>query len=377
MIDATILRELPLFAPFSDIELEWVARKAADLRILAGDYLTREGDEAYFYVILDGTMTVTKRVAASEVVLASRGRGDFFGESPVLLGADNFANLRAETQSRVMRLDPFDLQALIVQNAAFKATILAAMSERLSEIGRRASTRRADAVVVVGQRWDVPSRNARTLLARNRIRHEFLDARNPTTAERIPDLESFGDGYRVVKLVDGRVLVRPSTRDLAIAVGLQTEPSREAYDAIVIGGPAGLAAAVYGASEGPDVTHRARIAGRSSRYVVAHRKLSRFSDRTFRRRSRHARARTSPSTRSGDSRYALCASHRSRCEDRLARRRPNPPCANDRDRDGRFVARARACGYRTPHGGGRLLRSCAQRSAQYDGERRLSHRGRK
>lgn len=251
MILATILRDLPLFAPFDDVELEHIAQKAADLRLRAGDYLTREGDEAYFYVILDGTMTVTKRVAASEVALATRGRGDFFGESPVLLGADNFANLRAETESRAMRLDPFDLQALVAQNAAFKATVLAAMSERISEIGRRASTRRADAVIVVGQRWDVPSRNARTLLACNRIRHEFLDAENPTTVERIPDLESYGEAYPVVKLIDGRVLVRPSTRELAIAIGLQTEPSHDDYDAIVIGGgPAGLAAAVYGASEG-------------------------------------------------------------------------------------------------------------------------------
>lgn len=251
MIDVKVLRTLVLFAPFSDIELDQVALKAADLRVLAGEYLTREGDEAYFYVILDGTMVVTKRVGAAEPVLATRGRGDFFGESPVLLGADMFAKLRAETESRVMRLDPFDLQALVVQNSTFKATILAAMSERLSDIGKRASTRRADAVIVVGQRWDVPSRNARTLLARNRVRHEFLDVRNPATVERYPELARHGDSYPLVRLIDGNVLVRPSTRDLAIAVGLQTEPSRDDYDAIVIGGgPAGLAAAVYGASEG-------------------------------------------------------------------------------------------------------------------------------
>lgn len=195
---------MALFAPFTDAELAEIAAKAADVHVLAGEYLVREGEEAYFYVLLDGTMTVTKRVGTREPELATRERGEFFGETPVLLGADTVANLRAESDARLMRLDPFDFQALVARNATFKATMLTAMSERIHEMGRRASARRADAVIVVGHRWDVPCRDARTLLARNRVRHEYLVVENPTTRERVPDIDRYGDQYPLVRLVTER-----------------------------------------------------------------------------------------------------------------------------------------------------------------------------
>jgi len=252
MITAELLGELPLFAPFDEAERADIASKAADLRILAGEYLVHEGDEAYFFVILEGTMEVTKRAGTSEVVLAERQRGDFFGESPLLLGADVFAGFRAVSNCRVLRLDPLDFQALTIQSPAFKATVLEAMIDRMSSIGMRATTRKADRVLVVGHRWDRDCSRVRALLARNRVRHEYLVVENPTVAERMPNLAALGEhGYPVVQLIDGTILVQPSTRELANAVGLQTVPHSSAYDAIVIGGgPAGLAAAVYGASEG-------------------------------------------------------------------------------------------------------------------------------
>jgi thioredoxin reductase (NADPH) len=251
MLTGDDLRDLPVFASFSDDERAEIARQAADLRVLPGEYLVQEGEEPYFYVIVSGTMHVTKYVGTGEPVLATRVRGDFFGETPVLLGATAFANLKAVTECRVMRLDPFELQALTVGNAAFKALILAAMMERLSELSQRAVAQKAEAVLVVGRRWDVACRDTRTMLARNLVRHEFLVVDDPATRERLPEIERYGDTCPLVKLVDGRLLVQPSARELAAAVGLQTVPALEAYDAIVIGGgPGGLAAAVYGASEG-------------------------------------------------------------------------------------------------------------------------------
>jgi thioredoxin reductase (NADPH) len=252
VITAEMLADLPVFAAFDDVARAEIASKAADVRVLAGDDLVQEGDEAYFFVVLEGTMQVTKRVGTGEIVLAERQRGDFFGESPLLLGADAFAGLRAVSDARVLRLNPLDFQALTVSAPAFRTQILAAMMDRMSEIGTRATTRKADAVLVVGHRWDRDCSRVRALLARNRVRHEYLVVENPTVIERIPELANRGDdAYPVVRLIDGTVLVQPSIRALANAVGLQTIPHALAYDAIIIGGgPAGLAAAVYGASEG-------------------------------------------------------------------------------------------------------------------------------
>jgi thioredoxin reductase (NADPH) len=251
VVTADDLRDLPIFAPFSDDERIEIATRAADVHARAGEYLAQEGEEPYFYVVLDGTLNVTKRVGAGEIVLATRQRGEYFGETPALLGASTFANLLAVTASRLMRLDPFDLQALTARNAAFKGEILSSMVDRVAGIGARAMAKRGDAVLIIGHRWDLACTDTRTMLARNQVRHEFLVADAPGTRERIPDIAELGDAFPVVRLIDGRVLVQPSNRALAEGVGLQTSPKFDAYDAIVIGGgPGGLAAAVYGASEG-------------------------------------------------------------------------------------------------------------------------------
>lgn len=251
MISVAQLRDLPLFASFSDHELADLVNKAADVLVQPGEYLLQEGEEPAFYVVLSGTMSVTKHVGGAEVVLATRHRGDFFGETPALLGASAFANFRAETACRAMRLEALELQALTVSHPAFKAEILSAISERIGSISQMAVAKKAEAILLVGRHWEVECSGIRTMLARNQIRHEFVDLDDPTVPTRLPGIDDVAETCPLIQLVDGRILRRPSIRELAVAVGLQTEPTRDAYDAIVIGGgPGGLAAAVYGASEG-------------------------------------------------------------------------------------------------------------------------------
>ena len=150
----------------------------------------------------------------------------------------------------VMRLDPLDLQALTVQNEPFKTRILNAMTERLADLQSRATQKRSETVLIAGRRWDLACRDTRTFLARNQVRHEFFVVGEPTTDRRFPEASSQRD-FPVVRLLDGELLVQPTTRRLAAAVGLQVKPNAERYDVVIIGGgPSGLAAAVYGASEG-------------------------------------------------------------------------------------------------------------------------------
>ncbi len=96
---------------------------------------------------------------------------------------------------------------------------------------------------VVGDRWSADSHKLRDFLARNGVPYEFVDVEaNPEVAE--PDLP-------VVVLPGGDRIVQPSPADLAKHVGMRTEAGSDFYSlAIVGGGPAGLASAVYGASEG-------------------------------------------------------------------------------------------------------------------------------
>jgi thioredoxin reductase (NADPH) len=105
---------------------------------------------------------------------------------------------------------------------------------------------------VVGNRWSSDSHRLRDFLARNRVSYRWLDVEDSDEARRI--LEQLDHGafkLPVVVLEDGSHIEAPDNREVAEKIGLKTRAERPFYDLIIVGaGPAGLAAAVYGASEG-------------------------------------------------------------------------------------------------------------------------------
>ena len=109
-----------------------------------------------------------------------------------------------------------------------------------------------DRIRVVGHRWSAPSHAVKDFLTRNQVPFKWLELERDPEAARL--LAANGGDREQLPLVitdGGRTLQAPSTAELAGALGLSTTPSLPFYDLIVIGaGPAGLGAAVYGASEG-------------------------------------------------------------------------------------------------------------------------------
>jgi thioredoxin reductase (NADPH) len=106
-------------------------------------------------------------------------------------------------------------------------------------------------VTMVGHRWDKACGDLREFLARNHITYDWLTPDAPELPTRWPGTRPADDDCPVLRLTDGTLLSRPATRDLAPLLGLQTKARLAEYDTVIIGGgPAGLAAAVYGASEG-------------------------------------------------------------------------------------------------------------------------------
>jgi thioredoxin reductase (NADPH) len=107
-------------------------------------------------------------------------------------------------------------------------------------------------VRVVGHRWSERSHEVKTFLARNHVPYRWLDIDRDDEAQRLQGLaHAEVDDLPLVLVPDGEILRFPSTRDLAGALGLRTRAEQPLYDLCIVGGgPAGLAAAVYAASEG-------------------------------------------------------------------------------------------------------------------------------
>lgn len=109
-----------------------------------------------------------------------------------------------------------------------------------------------EGIRVAGTLWSAHSHIIKDFLARNQIPYQWLDIEKDSEALKL--VESVSEGQHKLPVVfssDGRYWIQPSPRELAAQVGLYSQPSRPFYDLAIIGaGPAGLAAAVYGASEG-------------------------------------------------------------------------------------------------------------------------------
>jgi thioredoxin reductase (NADPH) len=108
-----------------------------------------------------------------------------------------------------------------------------------------------DQVKIVGHRWSAPSFRARDLLARNAVPYRWYSADEPEGERLLAAAGAAPEDLPLIVPPDGRPLVAPTDAELAALVGLNVDPSAAFYDLVVVGGgPAGLGAAVYGASEG-------------------------------------------------------------------------------------------------------------------------------
>ena len=109
-----------------------------------------------------------------------------------------------------------------------------------------------DGIRVAGTLWSSNSHTVKDFLARNQIPYQWLDIELDTDAKNL--VESVTEGRHKLPVVffpDGNTLIDPSIQDIAERIGLQTKADKPFYDLIIVGaGPAGLAAAVYGGSEG-------------------------------------------------------------------------------------------------------------------------------
>jgi thioredoxin reductase (NADPH) len=214
-----------------------------------GDFLYKEGEPSRdFFVIIEGKVAVVDDFGGEERLLGVHGQGRFLGEIGLLTGAAAFVTAVVREAGEVAAVPLERLRKVVASDPGLGDLILRAFLIRRSLlIGLGTGFR------IIGSRFSPDTRRLREFAARNRLPHRFIDLEEDHSAEAL--LRELGIEPEDTPIViwDGeKVLRNPSNAELARMIGLPVpSATQDVCDLIVVGaGPAGLAASVYGASEG-------------------------------------------------------------------------------------------------------------------------------
>jgi thioredoxin reductase (NADPH) len=231
-------------------------RYGREAEVAAGDLLFAEGDETYdLIVILEGQAEIVQDHGRPEKkVLATYGPSQFLGEIGLLTGQRVYLTAVASAGGRVLRVPPDQLRVVMAQELDLSELILRAFLLRHSIL-----TQIGSGLTLIGSRFSPDTRRLLEALARNRLPSKWLDLESSPEAEAmLRDLEVPVEDLPIVIVPGGPLLRNPSSRALLDGLGLSASgehrPSGLRDLLVVGGGPAGLAASVYGASEGMSTT---------------------------------------------------------------------------------------------------------------------------
>jgi thioredoxin reductase (NADPH) len=242
LITSTDLAKIPLFAKVEEAERQRLARRAADIHLEPGEFLIREGEDPRFFVVLEGELEAFKYIVGQRRVLGRSQAGDFSGETPIFMGTPNIVSVRAVTQCRVARFERQQLQELVQNSGSAGEMIFTTMSTRFAMAQQLAREAPSSRVSITCSKYDANGHAIRSFLTAHRIQFEW----HPVMDNPGCDLSVSIDGNEPI--------INPTVRQFAEAFGFPTVPKRSEYDVVIAGaGPAGMAAAVYGASEGLNV----------------------------------------------------------------------------------------------------------------------------
>jgi thioredoxin reductase (NADPH) len=254
MVTAEEIGRVAVFADLEPAERDWLSKVVADITLAPGDFAVHEGDARALFGLLEGRIEVLRRADGVESVIGERNPGDVLGEMAIAFGVLHPGGFRAVEPTRVFRIELHDYHALAGRVPEVGERVGQLAMHRLGGakgLQARASTPAPVRAIVLGQRLDDSCAQLRRFLERNQILYRWLHPDVPADAEQwsgpLPD----EDDLPAVRVVNGKTAMRPQLRRVAELLDVPTEPTAADYDTVIVGaGPAGLAAAVYGASEG-------------------------------------------------------------------------------------------------------------------------------
>ena len=242
-----------VFPTLSDAQIERIRARGRVRTVAVGEILVEQGDAGIpFFVILSGELEAVRPTDFGKRVITLSGRGQFSGELNTLSGRATMFRVQAAEATEVVELTREQMMALVQGDEEIGEIVMRAF------ILRRAGLVKGEVgdVVVIGSAHSSDTWRLKEFLLRNGHPYSYLDLERDSEAEHL--MTTFRVDARDIPVVICRgdtALRNPSNHDLAQCLGFNESIDRtHLRDVVVVGaGPSGLAAAVYGASEGLDV----------------------------------------------------------------------------------------------------------------------------
>jgi len=244
-------RNAETFPILTEAEIDLFRAASHQRAFHAGEILFEPGGPTTkMFIVLEGSLEIIQPNSTEPIIVY--GHGDFTGEMNVLTGGHALARCLARTAGIVLEVDRHVMRDVVAGHSALGEKVMRAYILRHTEL----LTRTSDSVVLVGSRHSADTLRVQQFLTRNSHPHQTIDVESDPAAMTL--LEQFNVAITDVPVVIclGRQLLKnPSNEELAECLGYTSVlDSQQVRDCVVVGaGPAGLAAAIYGGSEGLDM----------------------------------------------------------------------------------------------------------------------------
>jgi thioredoxin reductase (NADPH) len=242
-----------IFPKLIPAQIDRIAAHGRIRSVQPGEVLIEQGDTSVpFFVVITGELEIVRPFDAYETLVTVHGSGEFTGEVNMLSGRRSFFRARATKPGKVIELDHQQMLTLVQTDAELSDILMRAFILRRVELIAAG----VGDIILVGSTHSASTLRIKEFLMRNGHPYSYIDL------ERDPDVQNLLDNFKIsaseipVLICRGQLALRnPSNQQIADCLGFnESVDQTHVRDLVVIGaGPSGLAAAVYGASEGLDV----------------------------------------------------------------------------------------------------------------------------
>ena len=245
-------RREQLFPKLTDAQIERIASVGRKRKVAKGEMLIKQGDVASFFVVTSGRLDIIQPTEQGELTIVQHEPGQFTGELNMLTGRRSLVCARMGEAGEVIELTPEEMQALVQTDVGISQMLMTAFIFRRLEL---IANHVGDAVVI-GSPHSPGTLRIKEFLSRNGHPYTYLDLDKDTGVQEMLDKFKVGVDEIPVLICRGTIALRnPSNQQVADCLGLNPKlDETQVLDVVIVGaGPAGLAAAVYAASEGLSV----------------------------------------------------------------------------------------------------------------------------